>query len=311
MNLTLRDKIKGAIVGFALGDALGVGTEFMTRGEVEAYYPDGLKEFKQIIRDAHRSQWEPGESTTDTLIFTTILEQFLKDGRINILSCAKAIKDVVYNAEADMNPVYRIVMSEKKWEKRPIVSCHDTWMKNKSLDPTCDAMQRGIVAALISSKNDLDQNTRTLVQLTHDESRCISSALVLAHCAYALLHNDEVLSYEDLEGLAMVHDSRLIPYIQAARDKNLDELKLDEEESMSDTLKCLSGALWSLWHCNNPEDTLFTLANSGGDADSNAAISTALAGLRFGVDALPQLKNKLKDIDYLIDLANRLADATN
>ena len=60
------DRAKGALLGHAIGDALGLGTEFLSRERVRAWYPGGLHDYGQIVRDPHRTKWKPGEATDDT-----------------------------------------------------------------------------------------------------------------------------------------------------------------------------------------------------------------------------------------------------
>lgn len=306
MNLTLHEKIKGAIFGFALGDALGVGTEFMTRSEVEHYYPDGLHHFNEIIRDAHRSQWSKGEPTTDTLMFIATLEELLRTGSLDIYKMAKVLKNVVDSVGEDLNPVFRWVMNTPGWEENPIEVSNAIWTRNHRLEASCDSLQRGILAALISNANTLNDNCRRMVLLTHNDSRCVISALVIAHAAFSLLHHNEMPSYETLEGLAINYEPRLIPYMSNAKSGTLEDLELDDEETFSYTRKAMSAALWAMWHCDNAEDVLYKIVNAGGDADSNAAAATALAGIRYGFDALPEEKYQLKNKGYLEDLAERV-----
>lgn len=46
-----RNKLLGCLYGQAIGDALGFGTEGMTKEEVKKHYPTGLKTYNSIIQD--------------------------------------------------------------------------------------------------------------------------------------------------------------------------------------------------------------------------------------------------------------------
>lgn len=52
----VKNRIKGVLFGQAIGDALGLGTEFMTKQEVDRFYPNGLTDYDQIIQDYHRKR---------------------------------------------------------------------------------------------------------------------------------------------------------------------------------------------------------------------------------------------------------------
>ena len=73
------NKIKGTIYGQAIGDALGLGTEFMDDKEMTQKYPDGLKHYAEIYQDSHRRRWKIGEWTDDTDIMLCIANAIKHD----------------------------------------------------------------------------------------------------------------------------------------------------------------------------------------------------------------------------------------
>lgn len=306
--MKVHDRIRGALYGYALGDALGVGCEFMTRPEVQYHYPDGLRHFSQIIRDAHRIQWEQGDWTNDTELLVLFLEAIMENDGFDLLHIARRLKDWFDNVDSDVSPVYRAVLRAPEWAERPIKVAHEVWQNRRIREASNDATYRSIVAALTTKARDLDERVRQLVLMTNDDSRCVSTATVLARMAHSLLHTGEPATYDALAGICYSIDTRTIPYLDAAYKGSLEDLELDDEDTQAYTRKAMAAALWPIWHCDNAADSIYCIIEAGGDADSNAALAGALAGLRYGVDALPEEAKKMKQFDRLENLTRRLMD---
>ena len=88
----LHNKICGVIFGQAIGDALGLGAEFMSHKEVLKYYPQGLTLYNQIIQDYHRKRWKQGDWTDDTDMMLCIANAIIADKDIYLNSIAQNFK---------------------------------------------------------------------------------------------------------------------------------------------------------------------------------------------------------------------------
>lgn len=306
--MELNDRIRGAIVGFAYGDALGLGAEFMTRYEISAYYPDGLTRFEQQIHDAHRGQWKRGEWTNDTEILIRLLENVLNFGSLNIREQARAVKEWYDEGHPDVSPVFRIIVNNPEWLERPVQVTHETWRNLRIHEASNEAIQRSLVAALISKPQELLENTRKLVLMTNDDTRCVSTTMILARMMHSLLHTGKEAGYEELAHLSNRVDPRTLSFLEMAHKGDIAEMQLDDEATWSWTRKAMGAALWSLWHFDNPADAINAVIMQGGDADSNAALAGALAGLKYGYSELPAEKQNLVRLDYLLDLADRVTE---
>jgi ADP-ribosylglycohydrolase len=85
------DMIKGVFYGQAIGDALGLGTEFLCKKETNEYYPKGLSDYSQIIQDKHRKRWEIGDWTDDTDQFLCICDSIINNQKVDELSFANEL----------------------------------------------------------------------------------------------------------------------------------------------------------------------------------------------------------------------------
>ena len=113
MNMRMRNKIAGAIYGFAIGDAMGATTEFMTAEQIQKKYG--------LVDDIIGGGWlglKPGEITDDTEMTMCVMsaimrqpknpENFIKYCERNFITwvnshpkdigaqCARAIYDLMF-----------------------------------------------------------------------------------------------------------------------------------------------------------------------------------------------------------------------
>lgn len=304
--MKLNDKIRGAFYGMALGDALGLGTELMTREEVGIHYPEGLHTFSQIIKDSHRSQWNRGQWSNDTELILIMLESIMNTARFSPRHYAKSLKVWYESNPVDVMPTFRMVMSIPDWEESPIESAHNSWRKFKMRDATNEAINRAIVTGIYSGPL-LTEDTRKAITMTHADTRCVSSALIIAYMAQSLLYNDRAATLEELEDLCSMVDTYVLPFIHKAYKGKIEDFELDDMDTMWSTRKAMGAALWCIINCNSPEEILDTVISAGGDADTNACLAMGLAGLKFGYDALPEEKEKLYDRERLEDIVSRFS----
>lgn len=305
--MELNDRIQGAIVGLAYGDALGLGAEFMTRQEVESYYPDGLRHFDQIIRDAHRSEWKRGEWTNDTILTNLMLECVIESGGFVPTNLCRKFQDWYAEENRDIAPVMRMFCTNREWAHNPIPVAHRLWHESGITEASNETLHRAVVTGLTSEDSAVYEQTRQFVLMTHDDSRCVSTTVVLALVLRAIL-KDKPIDIDYLLRICNSIDGRSVPFLEKAREGDIEGLQIDDRETQMWTRKGMAAALWGLWHTDNAADAIHKVIDLGGDADTNAGMAGALAGLKYGYDALPQEKEKIIGFDYLIDLSERLTE---
>lgn len=307
-RINLKSRMRGAIVGFAFGEALGYGTEFMTRQQVRTYYPGGLREFSQIIRDAHRSQRKRGEPGHESRMLNALAYTFLKEGKFDIRVLARRFKQWLATVESDYPAIIPVVCKTPGWEDNPVTVAHNVWHERNIREASNEALPRGIMAAMISNEKEMVENTRKLVLMTNDDSRCLATTLMVATMVSKLLYDGREATYEELAEIGRRIDPRTLHYLEKAHEGDIESLKVDDEETQCWTRKSTAAALWGLWHGKDPADSIYKEVDLGGDSDNNAALVGSMVGMKYGYDALPEEKEKLIGLEEFIDVADKLSD---
>lgn len=275
----------GCLYGQAIGDALGLGSEFMSKDEVNNDYPDGLKHYSQIIQDAHRRRWSKGAWTDDTEMMLCILGGF-ENGRFNIQDVASNFKDWFNGSPMGIGSHTYKVLSMEDYVEQPEMCSKLWWDLSRQQSAANGALMRTSVVGL--ANNNVIEQAEAICKLTHYDPRCVGSCVIAVSIIHNLVWHDRQLSYDEIRDIAQRYDNRILEWVDAAYNStDISMLDLDETYSIGYTLRTLSAALWCYWHSPSFEEGLLSVVNEGGDADTNGAIACAILGAKFGYTSFP------------------------
>lgn len=292
----IKERMLGCLYGQAIGDALGLGSEFMSKDEVIQNYPDGLKTYSQIIQDAHRRRWDKGAWTDDTDMMLCILNGF-EDEKFNLHHVASNFKDWFNGTPMGIGSHTFKVLCMGDYVEQPEMCSKLWWDLSRQQSAANGALMRTSVVGL--AKYDVEKQAEDICKLTHYDPRCVGSCVIAAMIIHNLVWNDTLLSYEQTGDIAQRYDARIFEWVDKAYNSTgISILDLDETYSIGYTLRTLSAALWCYWHAKSFEDGLLAVVNEGGDADTNGAISCAILGAKFGLPSIPE--------HYIANLHNRV-----
>lgn len=304
----IKDKIKGVIYGHAIGDAIGLGTEFLDKNQIRSTYPNGFSDYSQMISDKHRSRWQKGEWTDDTDQMLCILESIIRNGRVDEKDVAKRIHDWAYSGGRGLgNTVYNVV-SSPKFMFEPHEVAKQIWINSGRNNAANGAVMRTSILGVweYSDLEKVKQNTEKIAKITHFDPRCIGSCFAVTSVISKLLQNqtDCIKLIDDAIEITKAYDERIEGYLELSKNKSIEVLQLDETKSIGYTLKALAAGFWALQQ-DDFKRTIVQIVNQGGDADTNGAVAGGILGAKVGFAGLPQdwidgLINKEK-LDRLVD----------
>lgn len=302
------DKIKGVIYGHAIGDAIGLGTEFMTKEHIKYYYPNGYDNYQQIEPDKHRSSWKKGEWTDDTDQMLCILESIIAKKVVDEIDIAKRIHYWAFNGGRGIGQTVYKVITDHEFMFNPHKVSKKVWVASGNKAAANGAVMRTSILGVwdYNNQDKVKENSDKVSKITHYDPRCTGSSYIICYLISELIKgntkNKELV--KKLLEIAQLYDTRIEEYINLSTNKKIGKLKLDEQNSIGYTLKAMGAGIWAL-HQKDYKSAMLEIINEGGDADTNGAVAGAVLGAKFGYSKLPQnwvdgLLNKDK-LNLLID----------
>ncbi|MEM8600213.1 MAG: ADP-ribosylglycohydrolase family protein [Bacteroidota bacterium] len=305
------DRVRGTLLGTAIGDALGMPIEHLSHQNVRLYYK-GIKEFRA---DEKRGELDAGQWTGDT-------QRTLALARV--LAKTNAGETV---AERLRDEVMDVLPHARRWQPGLVGALeHGAAFDTPTNGAAVTMAPLAVWLALDEHSEDGIVFVRTIVEATHRHPASVAAACGQAFAIHTALRaapdlfdaeafwEAVLIATRDAEQRLGDADTSVSDRL-AALQGNLDDFPLDLQDACGGTGARASES-WPFalaMFARNPhlpEATLLSAINVGGDANSVGAMCGALLGALNGADAFPQAwHDGLEARDEILAAADALGRA--
>lgn len=262
--VNVMNRIKGALYGFAIGDAMGATTEFMELDKIKRKYGQ--------VANIIGGGWlglEAGEVTDDTEMSIAVMDAIIRTGSGSGEDFAEAVKDEFI-----------------KWY----------YTMPKDIGNQC---ANGI-RQLIRGAN---KSTYNLGELGNGSlMRALPCALINKE-AWNLVQGRMTHNNEICDNIILDYHNIIRQYIDYGTEVEGVIVVRNKVEPTGCVINTMRNAVYVSRNATTFANGIIELVNDGGDADTIAAIGGSILGARFGYDNIPtkwidqldpNVKNKLE-----------------
>ncbi len=306
------ERALGAVIGSAVGDALGAPFEFGPIGAFSARFSDP----GQGGEMCGGGGWDAGEATDDTQMAVHVAESLLERGELDLPDIFHRFQRWAASEPKDIGlQTEDVLTNNMPWDRA--ATAH---FETNHRAAGNGALMRAATAAVYFAQEgrwETMNAARRLSALTHGDPAAWEGT--------AILHELLRLALEGKNPLDMLPDV-------------LDQVHPDHRERYATVLAphwhpddatefngavwpCLGSAVWALRTTASYEDAIRAAVDLGGDTDTVAAVTGGLAGAVYGCEAiptrwtdilhvpLPGSDGRVLRLPDLISLARRLAQS--
>ena len=251
-----RDRVRGALYGVAVGDALGAPLEFLTADEIKARYGS--------VREMIGGGWlslQPGEVTDDTQMTLCVAHGIVENPKDPVDAIQKNFMEWFEAGPADVGNQCRLILSNAKhygWARADEMSMRSPGDRVEGNG----ALMRTIYPPLYYGP-DHAKKTSAIARITHPGP--VSTNLCIEYCDLVA----RFISESDRPGKEPLRFER-------------------GAQPTGYVLDSYNVALERFADTNSFEEGLIMAVNKGGDADTIGAIYGGLAGAFYGFTSIPR-----------------------
>jgi len=290
-------RFRGAILGFAIGDALGMPVEGLSREDIKRIYGRVDDFLPSPYGDLKAGEW-----TDDTEQMILLAKSILKTVYFSPDDFAERLKTITSQR---IGPTTRVAVRN--------LELGIPWNMSGVESETCGSAMRVLPIGLVYSFSlDLVERYAVFSSIVTHRGSAVSGAVAVA-IAIACILNDwkddeivEEVARRTRKFDELVADKICLAYQIADRDLDFAVKRLGNSISVYDAVPL---AFYCYFSSSSFRDCALKAVNAGGDTDSIAAMACGMMGCKLGIYAIPkEWIERVRDADMLIDLADRLHD---
>lgn len=293
-------KVKDGIIGFIVGDALGVPVEFYSRRELEEDPVVDMREYGTYNQP--KGTWSDDSSMTIAMMDSIINKRCIDYKDIMDNFCKWAVdEEFTPNGERfDIGNTTRRGI-ERYLNGADALSCGGT----STHDNGNGSLMRILPLAFIP---DIDYETiENISALTHGHERSKIACVLYVEIAKSMLKNDLTID----EHINQACETIKRHYGDNEELENFNRIfndELNEENILSGgyVIDTIETVIFCLKTTDNYKDAVLKAVNLGIDTDTNAAICGGLAGIYYGYESIPiDWINTIIRLEYILSLCEK------
>jgi ADP-ribosyl-[dinitrogen reductase] hydrolase len=301
-----RDRIRGALLGLAVGDALGAPVENWPAEKIASVHGP----FRDFVSGRG---WGPGHPTRETTLALLWFREFA-GGRtvhtaVDRTRLGQALARWVVGRPRDFGHLTRGILSDYL-EQPPVPAARSAWEKAGRRPEFNAALSRAAAVGIaLSGQDDLRRASAIAGSaMTHPAPVDLACAVAVADGVAAALRGADpfdaarATTWNDRVSAAL--DSVAEGWIPGGTEWNGHE--------RGHSLHTLRSAFWASRQEAPLEEVLLDLIHRGGDADTHAAVAGAILGARWGPESVPaRWLEKLRVREIIEDQVERFIESAS
>ena len=275
------DRAIGAVVGSAVGDALGAPFEFGPAGLYSARFPFPMTGDSTEMIGGGGFGWEPGEFTDDTQMAIVQAESLLACGTLDEADLFERFQVWASDA-ADVGNQTRAVLGSGLAVTE---AAAEYYARNHRNSAGNGSLMRSTPTAILGATGTVGETialARMTSSVTHaDPAAGWGTAIHHVMLRAALRREDPFVALQSV--------LRTLPEGQERYQEMLrEDWAPSEWELPNGTVwGCLAEAVWAVRSTTSFSGALVAAIDLGGDTDTVAAVAGGLAGAIYGFEAIP------------------------